>query len=512
MLIQSDTAANQPHRVNRIVINGLLFLVLTGGIAIAEYTSSNKIFTYQGRLYDNGSPADGEYDLMFYLLDGPDPNEDDAVTWEEVYDEHTISDGYFTVDLNFAAFTPFTNNDLFDGSPRWLRIGIRPGELKDPNEYTFIYPLTKLNAAPFAHLAHRLRTPAELRCDTNEPTLTIANDGAGPELRFVAESALIKYENDASINILDDYLVNIGNSQTRFVDFDSTEEIGHDRTITIDRNESKTIGANSQTTVTISRSATVGGNDSTIIGGVSTVSTGGDLNRSAGEDLILSAESNIHLSADDIVLVQGGAVVSKDPNNLLKVDGAILMKPMDTHPPLTDGYGKLFVGKLDNKPYFLDANDHLYDLTAVKGSPVSFVVKRDASYNWPTNSTFETVDFSSDSTIWDNTGNGFMDKTNIFVVPAEGIYTFHGVICFTSMVKGDLIGAAISIDGRRFRGDIKTASGETESVRVDITIYLGKEQQVKLEGYVSTTSPPVVLYGAGGLTEAFTYFSGAKVD
>lgn len=505
MYAPSYSAVNQSHRLIPIAIRSFLSLLLMAGIAIA-YTPSNKIFTYQGRLYDNGAPADGEYDLIFRLLDHPDPNntQADAVTREEFYHEHPVSDGYFTVDLNFAADLPFTNDDLFDGSDRWLWIWIRLGELEDPNDYTFLYPPTKLNAVPFAHLAHRLQTPAVLRSDTNEPLLTIANEGAGPEINFEGDTTLIKYGNDATIDIFDDYFLNIGDSLTRFISFDSTENIGNDRTITIDRNDSKTVGASSTTTVAVNRSTTVGG--------VSSISTGGDMNRTAGQDLNLDAGRNIILAAEGLVRLQDDVSVSNDPNDLLKVEGAISMQPMGPHPPLTDGYGKLFVDRLDDKLYFLDSNGNLYDLSAVKESRVSFSVKRNASYNWPTSSTFETIDFSSDTTIWDNTGNGFKDKNNVFVAPADGLYTFHGIICFTTMVKGDLISAAISAAGRRYRGDMKTASGDTESVRVDITVYLTKDQEVILEGYVSTATPPVDVYGTISSTEAFTYFNGAKVD
>ena len=288
MYAPSDSTSDQLHRLYCIVFKSFLCLLLMAGIAVA-LTPSNKVFTYQGRLFVDGVPADGEYDLIFRLFDHPDPNntQDDAVTREEFYHEHPVSDGYFTVDLNFAAELPFTNDDLFDGSDRWLWIWIRPCELEDPNNYIFLYPPTKLNAVPFAHLAHRLQTPTVLRSDTNETLLTIANEGAGPEINFEGDTTLIKYGKDATIDILDDYFVNIGNSLTRFVGFDSTEDIGHDRTITVDRNDSKNVGASSTTMVTLNRSTTVGAADETIVGAVSTVSTGGDMNRTAGRDFNL---------------------------------------------------------------------------------------------------------------------------------------------------------------------------------------------------------------------------------
>jgi hypothetical protein len=507
-----DLKTNQSHHLTGIVFKGLLCLLLTAGIVAADYTPSNKIFTYQGRLYDGGIPADGEYDLMFRLLDGPDPNEAKAVTWEEVYNEHSVSNGFLTVDLNFAPYGQFSQDDLFDGSDRWLRIGIRPCELEDPNEYTFIYPLTKLNAVPFAHLAHRLRTPAELRSDTNESVLTIANAGAGPEINFEGESTLVKYGNDATIDIVDDYLVNIGNSQTRFVGYDSTEEIGHDRTITINQSESKTIGVNSQSIVTLNRSATVGAADQTIVGAISTVSAGGDLNRSAGKDLNLQAGRNIKLTADnEIQTLSLMRITGADPNQAVLVDGVLSLKSKQDFPPVNGTYGMLYVR--EGKLYYQD-DDDLFLITSGGATPqqICFSVKRDAAYDWPVNNTPQLIDFGKDSTIWYSVGGGFDQKSSSFIAPTRGIYSFSGSIHFRNLSGNDQIYAELKCGPRTYRGDYQFVRGYAESATVNVTTYLEAGDVVQLWGFVWAISPPVEVFGNAITTHAFTYFNGAKVN
>jgi hypothetical protein len=98
-------------------------------------------FTYQGRLIDNNSIADGLYDFQFKLYNaefttamqiGPDVNKPDV----------EVIDGYFTVELNFG--------DVFDGNERWLDIGVRPGEFEDPNVYAVLSPRQQVTPAPYA--------------------------------------------------------------------------------------------------------------------------------------------------------------------------------------------------------------------------------------------------------------------------------------------------------------------------------------------------------------------------
>src|ERR1039458_9517117 len=108
-------------------------------IAPAALAVPGGMFTYQGRLLDGGQPANGEYDLQFALSDAPleagyiGPTLNVAPV--------TVSNGLFTVALDFGA-------GVFDGSARWLEIGVRANGSADP--YTLLSPRQPITAAPYA--------------------------------------------------------------------------------------------------------------------------------------------------------------------------------------------------------------------------------------------------------------------------------------------------------------------------------------------------------------------------
>jgi len=94
-------------------------------------------FTYQGRLTDGGSPAHGLYDLEFTLFDSVGS----LVAGPITFPDHAVSNGLFTVYLDFGS-TPF------QGSARFLEIGVRPGGSMDP--FTTLSPRQELKATPYA--------------------------------------------------------------------------------------------------------------------------------------------------------------------------------------------------------------------------------------------------------------------------------------------------------------------------------------------------------------------------
>jgi len=100
-------------------------------------------FTYQGRLLDANSPADGLYDLRFKLYD--DPNVVAGNQLGGTIDINTLDviDGYFTVELDFG-------RGIFDGNAVWLEIGVRLGEFGEQNAYTILSPRQQLKPAPYA--------------------------------------------------------------------------------------------------------------------------------------------------------------------------------------------------------------------------------------------------------------------------------------------------------------------------------------------------------------------------
>ncbi len=96
-------------------------------------------FTYQGRLTDDGSPANGEYDFRFELYDAASGG---AQVGSMVSKENTaVTDGLFTVELDFGS-------GIFTGDARWLEIGVRPGA--SGGLFTTLTPRQALTPAPYA--------------------------------------------------------------------------------------------------------------------------------------------------------------------------------------------------------------------------------------------------------------------------------------------------------------------------------------------------------------------------
>jgi hypothetical protein len=130
----------KPKRL--LLVAAVFYSLLTSvGLVFAQGTA----FTYQGRLTDNGIPANGNYDLRFFIYDaltggsvvaGPITNAPVAV-----------SNGLFTVALDFGS-------GVFTGPSRWLQIGARSNGLAVA--YTSLSPRQELTPAPYSITAENL--------------------------------------------------------------------------------------------------------------------------------------------------------------------------------------------------------------------------------------------------------------------------------------------------------------------------------------------------------------------
>src|SRR3954463_4914490 len=94
-------------------------------------------FTYQGRLADNGQPANGLYDLTFKLFNASASGSQVDVTI--TYSAVTVSNGLFSAVLDFAG--------SFPGADRWLEISVRPN---GGGVFTTLSPRQKLTSTPYA--------------------------------------------------------------------------------------------------------------------------------------------------------------------------------------------------------------------------------------------------------------------------------------------------------------------------------------------------------------------------
>src|SRR5215471_13237618 len=106
--------------------------------ALAQGTA----ITYQGKLSDNGNPANGQYDFQFKLFDtsalGTGTQQGGTVTVSTV----TVSAGIFTVQLDFGACAT-----CFNGAARYVEIAVKP---TSGSSFTTLDPRQPIASTPYA--------------------------------------------------------------------------------------------------------------------------------------------------------------------------------------------------------------------------------------------------------------------------------------------------------------------------------------------------------------------------
>ena len=152
------------------VTAGLLALVWVVGTAVAQGPDGDdplgasggpgmtESFTYQGRLQDEGEPANGFYDF-FVELYGSQGGQDWVADCINVntpsgLDEYYVQDGLFTFHLVCSDW----NGDVFTGENRWVQVWVRPS---GPNPWIDL-PRQAIAPTPYAW---SLRPGAVVRAD-----------------------------------------------------------------------------------------------------------------------------------------------------------------------------------------------------------------------------------------------------------------------------------------------------------------------------------------------------------
>ncbi|MHC4575488.1 MAG: hypothetical protein ACYS76_15410 [Planctomycetota bacterium] len=126
----------------------LTILVLALGLVVccgqvSEAGAMGTAISYQGVIYDANQVADGLYDFQFKLYDDANVIDGNQVGSDVNKPDVDVSDGYFAVELDFGS-------SVFDGNGVWLEIGVRPGDLNDPCEYTTLSPRQQITPTPYA--------------------------------------------------------------------------------------------------------------------------------------------------------------------------------------------------------------------------------------------------------------------------------------------------------------------------------------------------------------------------
>ena len=111
-----------------------LTILIWPAIVPAQTTS----FTYQGRLTDSGTSANGNYDLQFALFDSLSGGSQVGST--QTLNTVAVSNGVFTVSLDFGA-------NAFPGANRFLQISART---TGAGSFTLLTPRQPVTSTPYA--------------------------------------------------------------------------------------------------------------------------------------------------------------------------------------------------------------------------------------------------------------------------------------------------------------------------------------------------------------------------
>lgn len=114
----------------------ITLLILAFGASVASSQTSS--FTYDGRLSDGGSAANGNYDFEFKLFDAVSSGSQQGSTIQKL--NVPVANGLFTVGLDFGAA-------VFTGASRFLEISVRASGV---GSFTVLSPRQELQSAPYA--------------------------------------------------------------------------------------------------------------------------------------------------------------------------------------------------------------------------------------------------------------------------------------------------------------------------------------------------------------------------
>ncbi|MBP9109649.1 MAG: collagen-like protein, partial [Pyrinomonadaceae bacterium] len=136
-------------------------------LAVSTYAQTST-FTYQGRINDGASPANGTYNMQFSIWDAVAGGAQlgSTITNTSV----SVVNGVFTVQLDYTA-SPFAA-----GADRWIQIAVKkPADAS----YTTLTPRQQLTSSPYAITANNVTG-----------TVAVANGGTGATTASAARTNL----------------------------------------------------------------------------------------------------------------------------------------------------------------------------------------------------------------------------------------------------------------------------------------------------------------------------------
>ena len=128
--------ANKQTKLNLAVLLTAAALCMA---AVSYAAPMGTAFTYQGRLVDADSPAEGLHDFQFAVFNALNGGSQQGSTVSK--DNVDVIDGYFTAPLDFGS-------SVFTGDARWLQIAVRPSA--GIASFTTLSPRQGITPVPYA--------------------------------------------------------------------------------------------------------------------------------------------------------------------------------------------------------------------------------------------------------------------------------------------------------------------------------------------------------------------------
>src|SRR5467141_2102362 len=168
------------HKKPLVFVVVLLSILLCATATFGQTTS----FTYQGRLTDGGTAANGNYDLQFVLFDSLSGGAQVGST--QTVNTVAVSNGVFTVSLDFGASS-------FPGANRFLEISARP----TGGSFTLLTPRQQVTSTPYAIRSANASSADTATNATNATNATTATNAT--QLGGIAASQYVQ-TNDSRLS------------------------------------------------------------------------------------------------------------------------------------------------------------------------------------------------------------------------------------------------------------------------------------------------------------------------
>lgn len=115
-----------------------IFLAISIAFLISNAAAQGYVWTYQGKLTDNGFPANGVYDIRITQLEAIDQK----IGADTIFEDVQVVKGVFSVNVTTGALI------LIENRLRFIEIAVRPGASSDA--FTVLSPRQPVNMAPYA--------------------------------------------------------------------------------------------------------------------------------------------------------------------------------------------------------------------------------------------------------------------------------------------------------------------------------------------------------------------------